>query len=121
MPAIEKKIENVVDAILEDYRAGRDIDRMEQFQQPDKDVIVEIIEKLRRIVFPGYFTEKNYRIYNAKHNLSMLIEDVMFYCVDLMMNFGLHIPDTQRYFVRTSKLFRSLRFWRPHRKQVFTH
>ena len=79
MPAIEKKIENVVDAILEDYRAGRDIDRMEQFQQPDKDVIVEIIEKLRRIVFPGYFTEKNYRIYNAKHNLSMLIEDVMYH------------------------------------------
>ena len=78
MSKLERQIENVVDTILEDYRGDRDIDRMEQFRQPDKDVIIDIIEKLRRIVFPGYFRDKTYRIYNAKHNLSMLIEDVMF-------------------------------------------
>ena len=78
MSPIEQQIEGIVDAILEDYRNGRDIDRLDQMHQPDKDVIIDIIEKLRRIVFPGYFREKTYRIYNAKHNLSMLIEDVMF-------------------------------------------
>ena len=31
-----------------------------------------------RIVYPGYYRDKSYRIYNIKHNLSMLIEDVMF-------------------------------------------
>ena len=77
MLSVEQQIENVVDTILEDYRANRDIDMMETFRQPDKDVIIDIIEKLRRIVFPGYFRDKTYRIYNAKHNLSMLIEDVM--------------------------------------------
>ena len=78
MTPIEQNIEAVVDAILEDYRHGRDIDRIEQLGQPDKDVVIDITDKLRRIVFPGYFKEKTYRIYNAKHNLSMLIEDVMF-------------------------------------------
>ena len=78
MSAIEKNIEQVVDLVLEDYAGGRDIDRMEAATQPDKDVIIDVIEKLRRIVFPGYFRDKTYRIYNAKHNLSMLIEDVMF-------------------------------------------
>ena len=78
MSKLEQQIEQVVDTILEDYRMDRDIDRMEYFRQPDKDVIIDIIEKLRRIVFPGYFLDKTYRIYNAKHNLSMLIEDVMF-------------------------------------------
>ena len=78
MTQIEQKIEQVVDSILNDYAQGRDIDRMEQFARPDKDVVIDIIEKLRRIVFPGYFKDKNYRIYNAKHNLSMLIEDVMY-------------------------------------------
>ena len=77
MSAIERQIENVVDTILEDYRSDRDIDKMETSRQPDKDVIIEVIEKLRRIVFPGYFRDKTYRMYNAKHNLSMLIEDVM--------------------------------------------
>ena len=78
MPTIEKKIEGIVDSILEDYLCGRDIDRIEPSRHPDKDVVIDIIDKLRRIVFPGYFKEKSYRIYNAKHNLSMLIEDVMY-------------------------------------------
>ena len=78
MTSIEQQIEGIVDSILEDYLQGRDIDRIEPFRHPDKDVIIDMIDKLRRIVFPGYFLEKTYRIYNAKHNLSMLIEDVMF-------------------------------------------
>ena len=78
MSDTQKNIEQVVDHILEDYAAGRDIDRMETSGQPDKDVIIDVVEKLRRIVYPGYFRDKTYRIYNAKHNLSMLIEDVMF-------------------------------------------
>ena len=78
MTPIEQQIEQLVDAILEDYRGGRDIDKMDGLRRPDKDAVIDIIEKLRRIVFPGYFREKNYRVYNAKHNLSLLIEDVMF-------------------------------------------
>ncbi len=78
MPTVEQQIECVVDAILEDYRQERSIDKVDLFRHPDKDVVIDIIGKLRRIVFPGYSREKNYRIYNIKHNLSMLIEDVMF-------------------------------------------
>ena len=78
MTPIEQQIETVVDAILCDYQGGRDIDRMERLRKPDKDAIIDIIDKLRRIMFPGYFREKNYRMYNAKHNLSLLIEDVMY-------------------------------------------
>lgn len=74
----EQRIEAVVDTILEDYRNGRDIDKMELFRLPDRDAVTDILVKLRRLVFPGYFRDKNYRIYNAKHNLSMLVEDVIF-------------------------------------------
>ena len=78
MAAIEDQIERVVDTILEDYQNHRDIDKIDLSRDPDKDVIIDIIHKLQRIVFPGYFRDRNYRIYNAKHNLSMLIEDVMY-------------------------------------------
>ncbi len=93
MPSIEQKIEGIVDSILEDYLQGRDIDRIEPFRHPDKDVVIDIIDKLRRIVFPGYFIEKTYRIYNAKHNLSMLIEDVMF---NLNQQITLVLRDAER-------------------------
>ena len=78
MTPFEKEIASVVDTILQDYQSQREIDRLELYRNPDKDVVIDIIEKLRRIVFPGYFTDKNYRMYSAKNNLSMLIEDVMF-------------------------------------------
>ena len=79
MQPIEERIESVVDRILEDYGKQRDIDRLESFRSPDKDVIIDIIEKLRRIIFPGYFLDKCYRFYNQKNNLSMLIEDVVYH------------------------------------------
>ena len=78
MTTIEREIESIVDGILEDYRQGRDIDRMDNHGQPDKDVVIDMIGKLLRIVYPGSSRDKSFRIYNARHNLSMLIEDVMY-------------------------------------------
>ena len=78
MSTIEQRIEGVVDSILGDYAQGRDIDKIDLFRLPDKEVITDMIGKLMRIVYPGYSRDKSYRIYNAKHNLSMLIEDVMY-------------------------------------------
>ena len=78
MSSIEQQIEGIVDTILEDYRHGRDIDKLDPRQQPDKEVVIDMIGKLLRILYPGATREKTYRIYNARHNLSMLIEDVMY-------------------------------------------
>ncbi|MBP3304957.1 MAG: serine acetyltransferase [Oscillospiraceae bacterium] len=93
MNSIEQQIENVVDSILEDYHNERDIDKIDLFRQPDKEIIIDIIGKLRRIVFPGYSRDRNYRIYNAKHNLSMLIEDVMY---NLSRQVGLVLGDEEQ-------------------------
>ena len=78
MNTIEQQIENVVDSILSDYAQGRDVDKIDIYRHPDKAVITDMIQKMLRIVYPGYSRDKSYRIYNVKHNLSMLIEDVMF-------------------------------------------
>ncbi len=79
MQTMEKKMEQIVDSILADYGKGRDIDRLELKRSPDKDVIIDIIEKLRRVIYPGYFRDKNYKYYNSKPNLSVLIEDVAYH------------------------------------------
>jgi len=78
MSPIEQQIEGIVDEILEDYQHQRSIDKLNPFVHPDKDTVIDIIYKLLRIAYPGYFRDKSYRIYNARHNLSMLIEDVMY-------------------------------------------
>ena len=78
MNEIELQIENLVDTILADYQRGRDIDKMDLKRHPDKDVVIDMITKLLRIIYPGYSREKGVRMYNTKHSLSMLMEDVMY-------------------------------------------
>ncbi len=77
--SINEQIGQAVDLILEDYQANREIDKMDALRLPDKDVVEDMIGKLHRIIFPGYAKDRNFQIYNAKHNLSMLMEDVMFH------------------------------------------
>ena len=109
MTPFEKEIESLVDTILVDYKNDRDIDKLELHRQPDKDVVIDIIEKLRRIVFPGYFKDKTYRMYNAKHNLSMLIEDVMCHLTDqlslIYQSTGETETDAQRHAQETALAF----------------
>ena len=71
--------ENVVRNILKDYYLGRNIDKMDdQFDQPNKEVIINIINNLVKIVYPGYFRDLTYKSYNPENHIATLIEDVMY-------------------------------------------
>ena len=50
MESLQQQIEGVVDSILEDYRHGRSIDKMDVSRHPDTEVIIDMIGKLLRIV-----------------------------------------------------------------------
>ncbi len=78
MNTIETQIESIVDSILSDYQHGRDIDKVDLKRHPDKAAVIDMIGKLLRIVYPGYFRDTSFRMYTSRHNLSMLMEDVMY-------------------------------------------
>ncbi|MCQ2508334.1 MAG: serine O-acetyltransferase [Dorea sp.] len=70
----------IVDAVLSDYELGRAIDNTDDlYRLPDKEAIIDIVNKMLRLVFPGYHRDKAYKSYNVNHNLSLLIEDVAFH------------------------------------------
>ena len=73
-----KRIEHIISKLQEDYAGGKTIDRMLTFDQPDKDKIIDIIFKMRKIIFPGYFRNKEYRVYTRQNDISMQVEDVIF-------------------------------------------
>ena len=75
----EARLQQLAEKILADYEGGRVIDRLEMFTQPDRQVITELIDKLLRLVYPGYYRDYIYRIYNPRNNLSALIDDVAFH------------------------------------------
>lgn len=64
--------------LLGDYKEGKNIDKIKTFDHPDKDVIIDILTSLRKIIFPGYFKNKSFRVYTVRNNISMFLEDVIF-------------------------------------------
>ena len=63
---MEQEVKELVADILEDYKGNRAIDQMEDFvDQPDKEVIINIVNKMLKILFPGYYRDKSYKVYNA--------------------------------------------------------
>ncbi|HAT83194.1 serine O-acetyltransferase [Eubacterium pyruvativorans] len=77
--SLNVEINGIMKEILGDYSKGRDIDKMNAFDQPDQGVVVEIINELMMILFPGYYREKAYRTRDTHTKLSVLIEDVMYH------------------------------------------
>ena len=71
-------IDSIVTAILDDYKEDRIINRTDITVQPDRDKVVEILDKLMKMVFPGYFREKNYKFYNLNSRLTVLTEDIIY-------------------------------------------
>jgi serine O-acetyltransferase len=74
-----KIIEDVVNVILSDYEDERTVNRIDICNQPDRKAIVDVVENLLKILYPGYYSDKVYRIYTIKNNMSAAIEDVIFH------------------------------------------
>jgi len=71
-------IENVVSTILADYKEDRIINKTDVSDQPDRDVVNEILSKLFKMIFPGYIREKSYKFYNLNSRLTVLTEDIIY-------------------------------------------
>lgn len=75
---LENKINDFVTNLLNDYNQERTIDKINTFDHPDKEAIIEILDKLRKIIYPGYYRNKSYKVYTVRNSISMLLEDVIY-------------------------------------------
>ena len=78
MHKLESQIDSLLDSLLDDYNGGRIIDEVKTFDLPDNEVLVSVLHNLKRIIFPGYFRNKAFKVYTVRNNISMLLEDVIY-------------------------------------------
>ncbi len=71
-------LDNIVSTILKDYESDRVINHVEVFDHPDREVVYDILDKLIKIIFPGFYREKFYRFYNINSRMTVLIEEVAY-------------------------------------------
>ena len=71
-------IDDIVATILEDYKDDKIINEDAVFTQPDADAVIDILQKLIKVVYPGFYHDKNYKFYNLSSRTTVLLEDVMY-------------------------------------------
>lgn len=74
----EERIENAVQKILADYTDYKAINKTDIYNQPDKEAIIDVVNKLIKIIYPGYYDDRTYKLYSLKNNMSAVIEDAIF-------------------------------------------
>ena len=75
----EEEIDEIVKTVLADYEGGKNIDAVNIYNKPDKTEMREMVHDLLRIIFPGYFRERTYKIYNPNNYYAVIIEDVFYH------------------------------------------
>lgn len=79
MVDFDQRTENTVNHILKSYEDDKEINVIDMSNQPDKKAIIEIIGKLLKILYPGYYSDRLYRQYSLKNNMAATIEDVIYH------------------------------------------
>jgi serine O-acetyltransferase len=75
----ENEIKDIVGSILNDYSAEKKIDAVNIFNKPDRREVTTVLRNLYKIIFPGYFRDKTYKIYNPGNEIAVIIEDVFYH------------------------------------------
>ena len=94
MNSMNDKIDGLVNVLLDDYSGSKVIDEVKMLEHPEKDAVIDILEKLRRLIYPGYFKNKNYKIYTLRNNTTMLLEDIIY---NLIKQISLVLPCKEEY------------------------
>lgn len=74
-----EEIDLIVKNILADFDGKKNIDAVDIFNKPDKNEVRDLVKNLFRIVYPGYFRDKSFKIYNPENSYAVIIEDTFYH------------------------------------------
>ncbi len=75
----EVQIDGLVQKVLSDFEGKKNIDTINIFNRPDKSEVREIVNNLFRVIYPGYYRERAFKIYNPKNSFAVTIEDIFYH------------------------------------------
>ena len=73
-----KDINELTELILNDYGEDRAIDQMDVFSLPSKRKTQKIVDELFEVIYPGYYHKSSFKMYNPRHTLAALVEDIAY-------------------------------------------
>lgn len=88
------EIKNLVNAILDSYDRYPIIRNIDCGNRINGDTVTEILEMIRRIVFPGYFEMKNLRKDSIEYHVGELLENIEYHLTKQVM---MALPHSEKY------------------------
>lgn len=73
-----EQLKGIVDALVENYDAHRVTSKIDCMTQPSREVIRDIIEDLRKLVFPGFFEQKHLKSDMITYYVGDLLEGISY-------------------------------------------
>jgi serine O-acetyltransferase len=71
------RVKYLVDVLTQSYQDHAEIIKIDSGAQLDRDLIINILEKLRRLIFPGYFGKKQFSADLVEYYTGQLLEEVI--------------------------------------------
>ena len=75
---VSKEIGDLVKKVLSDYDGGKNIDATDIFNKPDRNEVIDIVDNLFFVMYPGYFKDITYKFYNPKNGIALMLEDIFY-------------------------------------------
>ena len=72
----KQEMDALVDEILKSYEAHPETCSINTRNRISKDIIIDILEEIRSVVFPGYFEVKNLNAQSIEYHIGELLEDI---------------------------------------------
>ncbi len=94
--SIGNKIDQIVDLLMQDYQTDRTIDAIKPFDYPDRDEVIDVLEKLKIVIYPGYYRNSAFKTYTVRNNVSILLEDIIYHLIKQIAIVLRYLPEYHR-------------------------
>ena len=74
----KKEMDDLVGEILNSYQEHPEICNINKKHRLNSDIIIDILEKIRCVVFPGFFETKNLNESSIEYHIGELLEDIQY-------------------------------------------
>ncbi|MDR1658082.1 MAG: serine acetyltransferase [Deltaproteobacteria bacterium] len=73
---LDSSINDIVSAIIDSYRSDEYLIRVDSTYQINKEIIIDLLEKLRSLIYIGFFSHKPLKFDSIEYHVGELVEDI---------------------------------------------
>ena len=78
-------LDELVRIVVADLNSTKHIDDPDFYSKPDRQEVYDLVTELFGIVYPGYYKDRNIKIYNRQHSVAVTVENVFYHLNKLVV------------------------------------